>query len=107
MTDRATNRDLAELGVELGDDDGRLWKLVLRASASARRYDFGGEKFIEFVSGQAYGEIVRRDPDRVAEYVETFLDVYELEDRADVDRLLGREAFERRNYEGQLAFAKA
>lgn len=102
MTEDVDRRDLAEIGAELRDHKARAWRVALRAIASASRFEFGSEEFLEFVAGQVYDEITHADPERVAEYVETFLAAYGLETRRDVDRFLGRERFERDNYQGRV-----
>lgn len=107
MTDDVDRRDLAEIGADLGDEDARAWRVALRSIASASRFEFGSEEFLEFVAGQVYGETGRGDPDQVAEYVETFLAVYNLDDMGNVDWLLGRERFERNNYAGRLGMIGA
>ena len=103
-----SNRDLARKGLALGETDGELFKTTLRAFASSQSNDFGKDSSaaIEFVAAQVLDEA---DPDATAGeavgYVETFVEVYDLETQADIYNLLQRESFERANYEGQLAFA--
>jgi len=93
------------LGARLGDG-ATLWKTALRALASPRD-DFGTDKHMEIVAAQVYAASLSEDstPACSQEFVEAFVDCYDLESLDDVDDLLGRESFELRNYEGQLAFA--
>ena len=100
----SSRRELAELGARLGDD-GSLWRAALRALASPRG-DFGTGRHLHMVAGRVYAEARFDDstPARSQEFVEAFVDCYGLEELDDVDDLLGRESFERANYEGQLAF---
>lgn len=105
MSADPTRRDLASVGSRLGDD-GRLWKTAARAMASASQ-EFGTEAYREHVSGQVYAEADDATPSDASEFVETFTAVYDLADMGDVDALLGREAYERTNYEGHLAFVEA
>jgi len=99
-----SRRELAQLGARLGDD-GYLWRTALRALASPSG-DFGTGKHLHMVAGQVHAEAHSDDstPARSQEFVEAFVDCYDLEELDDVDDLLGRESFERDNYEGQLAF---
>jgi len=101
----SSRRELAELGARLGDD-GSLWKTALRTLASPRD-DFGTGKHMEMVAAQVYAAARSEDstPADSKEFVDAFVDCYDLESLDDVDDLLGRESFELRNYEGQLAFA--
>jgi len=104
MTADTSRRELAQLGERLGDD-GSLWRTALRALASPSG-GFGSSRHIHMVAGQVHAEARSDDstPARSQEFVEAFLDCYDLEELDDVDDLLGRESFERDNYEGQLAF---
>jgi hypothetical protein len=103
-----SHRDLARKGHALGETDGELHKTTLRAFASPRSNDLTTDRraAIEFAAAQVLDEA---DPDatigEVLEYVETFVELYNLETHTDVSDLLQRERFERTNYEGQLAFA--
>lgn len=104
---RSTDAELAEIGVELGDD-GDLWRAALRAFASIGTlgHEPGSPRAVEMVAGQVYARRDRGSPDQAKRFVEIFRDLYGLEELDDVDDLLAREAFQRRNYEGQLAFAR-
>lgn len=102
-----SRRDLARVGAQLGDTDGRLFATVLRALASPQSGTIGTPECREVVAAQVYAEADTDDPDLAARFVDTFLDVHAIEDLGDVNALLGREPFERRNYEGQLAAATA
>lgn len=101
-----SRRDLARIGATLGETDGELFKTALRGFSSARAA-FGTDRFIEFVAGQVWARASDGQPADAQEYVETFAAVYDLDELEDVDDLLGRESFERRNYAGQLAFARS
>jgi len=108
MSDTNTRRDLARLGVTLGDD-GNLWRLTLRALASPGGKEPLSPEHREMVAGQLYAEVEREDVPAVElaeDYVSTFVDVYRLADLKDVDELLGRERFERDNYQGRLALER-
>jgi len=93
-----SRRDLAEIGAVLGESENELFKTTLRALTSSQS--------VEFVAAQVYDEAEYPDHDRAAEYVETFVAAYDLSSLSDVDSLLGREAFEARNYAGHLAFSR-
>jgi hypothetical protein len=101
-----SRRDLAEIGAALGERDGELFKTALRALASSQSGEIGESECVEFVAAQIYAEATSPDADRAAEYVRTFVAAYGLASLADVDDLLGREAFEAQNYAGHLAFAQ-
>jgi len=100
----SSRRELAQLGAQLGDD-GSLWRTALRALASPRG-DFGTGRHLHTVAAQVHAEARSEDstPACSQEFVEAFVGCYDLEELDDVDDLLGRESFERRNYEGRLAF---
>ena len=103
-----THRNLAQKGHALGETDGELYKTTLRAFGSPQSNDLANDRSgaIEFVAAQVLDEA---DPDATAgealEYVEAFVELYDLETQSDIHDLLQRESFERTNYEGQLAFA--
>jgi len=100
-----TRRDLARIGSRF-NADGNAWKTTLHSLASQQSGPIGSDSCIEFVSGQLYSECYNdAEPDDVEEFVKRFIEVYELEDLSDVNKLLGREKHERENFEGQLAFA--
>lgn len=102
----STTRDLARVGSRLGGEE-RPFKAALRASASNPIDDVGSPEWIEHVAGQVYAERERGDPADAKEFVETFLSVYDLKSLSDINDLMGRERYERQNYEGQLAFVDA
>jgi len=111
MSETKTHRDLARLGVALGDD-GNLWRVTLRALGSPGGHEPLSPEHREMVAGQLYAEVERDDVpaseavELVEDYVDTFLAVYSLTSLKDIDDLLGREQFDRDNYQGQLAMER-
>lgn len=102
-----TRRELAEIGVRLGDD-GEVWKTALRALAMVPHDDIKSDPAVEFVAGQIYAAAADdADPEDADAFAKAFIGAYDLEDVGDVDRLLGRERHERDNYEGQLGIVRA
>jgi len=108
-TEQQTIDDLAAVGARL-EDGGEAWTAALRAIASYGvddGRDPADETVREIVAGQVYATLDDPDPaatDDVEAFVERFIDVYELDDAGAVDRLLGRESWEQRAYQGRLAF---
>lgn len=107
MTDEASLRDLARIGAEMGESDGELFRLALRAFASPQSGDVGSEQADEFVAGQVYAEAPHATPDQAQAFAETFRNVFGIGDLDDVNDLLGRESHAATNYSGQLAFVRA
>jgi hypothetical protein len=106
MTDDPTLDDLAATGAQL-DDDGTAWKAAARAFGSYPDRDPTADGVLEIVAGQVYATLDTPEPaaaDTVETFVERFRRVYELDDADAIARLLGREAYEKRAYEGRLAF---
>ena len=99
-----TNRELAEIGVEAGEDGAEMWTTTLRALGSPQCPEIGTQGCIEFVAAQVFGDSPCASPGMAGSFVEAFIDCYELETLSDVDKLLGRESWERDNYQGQQAF---
>jgi len=111
IPDDPSRRDLARIGIEFHHPteplNGIAWGACLRALASYSGDDPRSEMAIKLAAGQVYGAIrPPAEPSRADAFVRTFLAVYNIEDTADVDDLLGRETTERENYEGQLAFVR-
>ena len=103
-----SHRDLARKGHALGETRGELYRTTLRALASPRSNDFTNDSSAatEFVAAQVLNEAdANATVDEVLNYVEAFVELYDLETQSDIYDLLQRERFERTNYEGQLAFA--
>ena len=103
-----SHRDLARKGHALGETDGELYKTTLRAFASPQSNDLANDRSgaIEFVAAQVLDDADRdATADEAYDYVETFVELYDVETQSDIHDLLQRERFERTNYEGQLAFA--
>lgn len=108
MSESESRRDLARLGVALGDD-GDLWRLTLRALSSPGGHEPLSPEHREMVAGQVHADAERDDAlgvELAADYVKTFAAVYGLSDLGDVDDLLGREQHERDNYQGRLALER-
>jgi len=109
MTDDPTLDDLARVGAQL-DDDGTAWKTAVRAFASYainRSHNPLDTVVREAVAGQVYASLDTPEPaatPTVETFVERFTAVYELDDADAVATLLDREGYEKRGYEGRLAF---
>jgi hypothetical protein len=107
MSEDPTTDDLAATGAQL-DDDGTAWKAACRAFAAyGIDRDPTDAVVHEVVCGQVYAAL--DDPEPAATpTVETFVDrfqaVYQLDDADAVATLLDREGYEKRGYEGRLAF---
>lgn len=98
-----TLRTLAEKGHELGESQTELFTTTLYALASVH----SGDGEMETVAAQVYEESEQGTPEDAREYVETFTDVFDVDDLGDVDDLLGRQRHLEENYRGHVAFAKA
>lgn len=106
MSDEPSHRTLAEIGNVLGDSDGHLFSTALRAMGGAPQ-DIGTDEWEEFVAAQVYAAAFVERPQLALDFVEVMTDVYEIDDLSDVNDILGRESFERQQYEGQLAFVES
>jgi len=102
-----SHRDLAREGHALGETYGELYRTTLRALASPQSDDFTNDSSTatKFVAAQVLDEAdANATVDEALSYVETFVELYDLETQSDIYDLLQRESLERTNYEGQLAF---
>jgi len=95
--------DLAKIGSDFGDRDARIWKITLHSLSSLDVGGFASDKHIEAVAGQVYNEVkTGSEPSKAQDFVEVFIDTYDLTNKSDVNNLLGRERHEKENYSGRV-----
>lgn len=96
--EEATFRDLARLGVKMGDAGGLAFIPCLRAFANSP-FEHGSESHTEFIGGQVYANVENADVKDVAQFVEIFRELFPVDKP---DTLLAREGEYQNAYVHQM-----